>query len=349
MKELPFLFLFATGSVISAQTANEATLTFVVEDEINELDIDLDVSLIGASNATSKVTGTMKVRVNIDPATATTNELTILSAEAAASDVELSRRNFFTGRYDLDAQDITFTVTTPEEPGVVDPATGEFDASQYEASTTGGTVSGTASSPLSGDIEVPEVSLVDPPFTGSAEGTGTITVTPGRIEGRRLYFDLQVDLPVGFAEQVPVPDAPIEINVDFALSGQLQATGETFLEYPEYPAWAGTSGLTPGSENAGDLVPAIPNYFFYVLGFDGDSAPAELFEFGPDGIVLQAVSDIALDDFEIQWSDDLVEWRQVPASAMQSGQSRYQFGDPLAEAPTLIAPETKKYLRLVRP
>jgi hypothetical protein len=331
----------------SAQTANEATLTFVVADEINQIDIDLDVSLIGASNATSVVTGTMEVRVNIDPATATTDELTILSAEAAASDVELSRRNFLTGRYDLTARDITFSVSTPNEPGEVDPVAGTFDASQYEASTTGGTVSGTASNPLLGALDVPEVSLADPPFTGSAEGTGSITITPGRIEGRRLYFDLQVDLPVGFADTAPIPDLPVEVN--FALAGELQATGETFLEFPDYPAWAGAQELLPDSENEGNLDPSVPNYFFYVLGFDDASAPAKLFEFGPDGITLQTGSAIALDEFEIQWSDDLASWTPVPTEAMQSGQSRFQFGDSLAEPPTLARSTTRKYLRLARP
>ena len=341
------ILLFGLASQLPGQSPNEATLTFVVGEEANEIDIDLDISLIGASSATSVVAGTMDIKVNIAPGTATTDEFTILSADASASDVELSRRRPLIGRYDLKAEDLTFTVQTTEAPGEVDPITGEFDASQHEATTTSGSVSGSASA-LGNQIDIPTTSLTDPPFSGSVEGTGTITVTPGRIEGRRLYFDLAVTLPIGLSETVPIPDAPIDVEVDFALGGELQASGETFLEYPDYPSWAANLSLPATSQDEHDLRPAIPNYFFYALGFDGESPPTELFTFGPTEITLKVGSDVALDSFEIEWSDDLENWTRVPAAAITSGSSVFSFGDSFDGGPAISLSGAKKYFRLAR-
>lgn len=343
------LFLPGLTPLLWAQSPNEATLTFVDEPGKNEIGIDLDVSLIGESDAVSTVTGTMEVRVNISPVTETTSEFTILSAEAAASDVNLSARRIFVGNYNLDAEGITFDLSTPEAPGVVDPETGEFDASQFEATTTGGTVGGTATTIATGEVEIPEVALDDPPFTGTVEETGTLIVTPGRVEGRRFYYDLTVRLPVGFGETVPIPDLPINVDVEFTLGGELEATGETYLEFPDYQGWALESGLEPGSEDDADLHGSTPNYFFYALGFEAENAPADLFSFGPGGALLLTDGEIALDDFEIQWSDDLITWTRVPESGMVSGESRYTFRDSFMDPPTVSMTAGKKYLRLVRP
>lgn len=344
-----FLAIPCLATLLCAQNPNEATLTFVTQPGKNEIDIDLDVSLIGSSSDTSTVTGTMQVLVNISPITGLTDELTILSADAATSDVNLSGRRFLVGSYNLDAENITFDINTPEAPGEVDPTTGEFDASQHQVTTTGGTVGGSANTLATGDLTVPDIPLDDPPFTGTVNETGTLTVTPGRVEGRRYYYDLTLRLPVGFSETVSIPDLPITIDVAFALGGELEATGETFLEFPDYQDWAEVSGLAPNSEDNTDIHGSAPNYFFYALGFTAQNAPTDLFSFGSEGAVLQTGSIVALDDLEIQWSDDLITWTRVPANAMVSGESQFGFRDSLANAPTVDMTAGKKYLRLARP
>jgi hypothetical protein len=64
---------------------------------------------------------------------------------------------------------------------------------------------------------------------------------------------------------------------------------------------------------------------------------------------LQTSGEIALDDLEIQWSDDLINWERVPGASMIRGSSELTFGDAIADGPTVALSETKRYLRLVRP
>lgn len=345
---LPLLY-FGLGSLLAGQSPNEATLTFVDREDANQIEIKLNVSNFGASEDTTTVSGTMEVRVNLSAATATTDEFTILSAEARGSDLELAARSGLFARYDLTGEDLALTITTPDPPGVVDPATGEFDAAQYEVTTTGGSIRGTADSLLTEPQDV-DFDLSSDPFSGSAEGTGTITVTPGHLEGRRLYFDLHVRLPVEFSDIIPVPDSPLPLDAEFSLVGNLEATGETFLEFPDYSQWAQASRLGAESQNALDLNPSVPNFFYYALGFERPTAPANLFQFSAGRATLKIGEEIALDDLEIQWSDDLATWERVPQSEMIAGSSLLAFGDPLAPPPAIdLADSNKKYLRLARP
>ena len=66
--------------LINAQTPNRATLTLVQERGFNEFDMDLDVQLIGESDDTSRLTGSVQVEVNIIPGIPSTDQLTILNA-----------------------------------------------------------------------------------------------------------------------------------------------------------------------------------------------------------------------------------------------------------------------------
>lgn len=348
MKTSCLLWLAALASTLRAQNPNEAVLTFVNDPVSNKIDIDLDVSSFGASSAISTLSGTMTVRVNIDPGTGTSDELTILSADAGASDVTLSARNSFISRYDFETKNLRFTLTTPDPPGAVDPETGDFDASQYQATTTQGTVEGTADTFATDPQEV-FFDLGTEPFSGSGGGTGNLSVTPGRIEGRRLYYDLTVTLPISIAETIEVPDAPIEITADFSFEGTAVAAGETYLEFPDYADWATGQGLAVESQDESNLWSETPNYFYFVLGFERGSAPSRLFVPVPGGFSLRTASSVALGDLEIQWSDDLVTWTRVPQNEMLAGQSVMTFGDSLSEPPVVSLSASRKYLRLATP
>lgn len=347
MKARIFLISLCSGPLLLAQNSNEVVLQLIEQPGVNEVDIDLDVSGIGASDGTATLTGIINARVNISPVTGKTDELTILSANAQSSDVVLEAGNFL-ANYEINATGIAFTLTTIKPPGIVDPDTGEFDASQYQATTTQGMVAGDATTIFTGSQNV-SFNLGEDPFSGQGEGTGTIVVTPGRVEGRRFYYDLDVSLPVGLSDTAVIPDLPIEITTDFAFEGTIRAAGETFVEFPDYVQWANDQALSTESENDFDLQADTPNYFFYALGFDHDSAPANLFELVPGGIQLQTSGEIALDDLEIQWSDDLINWERVPGASMIRGSSELTFGDAIADGPTVALSETKRYLRLVRP
>lgn len=347
MRIFPLTLLATWPLLLPGQTANRSTLTLVEENGFNVVDIDLDVTTLGDSNDDSTLSGTLEVEVNILPGTtATTSEFTILSADVTGTAINLTRRQLIFTIYSFTSTELGFTVNTIAPPGIVDPTTGEFDASQHQVTTTRGVINGSAAG-----TALPEpFDFGTDPFSGPGQGTGTLTVTPGRIEGRKHYFDLSVELPTNLDQTIEIEEGvPTPITVNIAIDGTIKAVGETFIDVPDYATWATDLGLAPDSQEETDLRPTVPNYLFFALGFDQASAPQEIFQFDSEGITLQTGGQFGLGSVQIEWSDDLESWEPVPQSAMTIGSSRLNFGDSLSESPIVKMEDAKKYLRLVRP
>jgi hypothetical protein len=343
MRASLIVFLCTIPVATFGQVANRAVLTLVDEAGFNEVDIGLDVSGIGSSNDTSDLSGTIEVQLNISPATVTSNEMTILSADVSGTDVTLDASlPFGLASYSFESKDLGFTAFTPEAPGIVDPLTGEFDASQHELTVNRGTLKGEASTLLTGDLDVPDFDFATDNFIGNGEGTGTVSISSGRIEGRKLYFNVTLEFPAVIEQAIE--DLPVDADVK--IEGTLKATGETFIEYPDYADWASEVGVGASSQFEFDLSPNTPNEILFSLGFDETNFPEQLFDFTSAGATLKNGQDIALGDVEIQWSNDLITWTRVPLASMTSGSSVISFGDPLTEA-TVVGPNgTRKYLRV---
>lgn len=344
MRKFLVSFLGSMPFLLSAQTANQAVLTLVDENNFNKVKIDLDVSGIGSSDDTSELSGTIEVQLNIFPSSNTTDELTIISADVSGTDVTLESGGFL-ANYSFESKNLGFTAFTPEAPGIVDPLNGEFDASQHELTVNRGTLKGDAYTLLTGDIEVPDFNFATDNFVGNGEGIGTVTITPGRIEDRKLFFNVTLQFPA-LIEQ-PIEDLPVDAGVK--IEGTLKAIGETFIEFPDYADWASEAGIDSDSQNAFDLSPENPNAILFALGFEAGNLPGQLFEITPAGIALQVGQDIALDQVELQWSNDLTNWVRIPQTSMVTGSSVINFGDPLDEAPTVKMDRDWKYLRVVSP
>ncbi|MFT6864566.1 MAG: hypothetical protein ACJAVK_003134 [Akkermansiaceae bacterium] len=343
--KLPVLLLLASCPVfLPGQSVNQATLTLVEEAGFNEVEIELDISNFGDSDDTSVLSGTLEVQVNISPIVATTDQLTILSADVSGSDIELKSRTFISS-YEFTGTNLGFTATTIIPPGIVDPATGGFEANQHAVSTTRGLLRGEADTLITEPIDV-DFDFSNEPFSGPGVGMGTITVTTGRIEGRRRYFDLTVELPISLDQTIDQEGLPV--SADVTIAGTIKATGETFVDLPDYQTWASDLGLAADSENEADLQPDTPNYLLFALGFDQATAPREIFDFGPEGATLKVGGSLGLGGLEIEWSDDLVNWVRVPQSSMANGRSQINLGDSLSVSPTVKMETTKKYLRVIK-
>ena len=330
--------------LINAQTPNRATLTLVQERGFNEFDMDLDVQLIGESDDTSRLTGSVQVEVNIIPGIPTTDQLTILNANVRGSDVDLSSGGFF-ANYSFTSKGLRFSLRSILDPGVVDPETGEFDASQYEITADRGVLEGSAYTLLTGGQEI-DFNFADEPFSGVGGGTGKITVTPSRTVGSRVYFNLAVELPLSLDQAIDTEQSPVAADVK--IDGIMKAVGETFIEVADYASWAAQQGFPSQSENAFQLWPSASNYHYFALGFSKDSAPDQLFDFSQAGATLKTAGEFALGSLEIQWSEDLKTWSQVPAIAMASGRSAITYLDSLAEPSIVKMDQAKRYLRIIR-
>lgn len=330
--------------LLNAQNPNRATLTLVQERGFNEFDMDLDVQLIGGSDDTSRLTGSMQVEVNIIPGISGTDQLTILNANVRGSDVDLSSGGFF-ANYSFTSKGLGFSLRSISEPGIVDPESGEFDASQYEITADRGVLEGSAYTLLTGGQEL-DFNFADEPFSGVGSGAGQITVTPSRTVGSRVYFNLSVELPLSLDQAIDTEQSPVAADVK--IDGIMKAVGETFIEVADYASWAAQQGFPSQSEDAFQLWPSASNYHYFALGFSRASAPDQLFDFSQAGATLKTAGEFALGSLEIQWSEDLKTWSRVPAIAMANGRSAITYLDSLADPPIVKMDRAKRYLRIIR-
>ena len=330
------------------QVSREMTLNLVEEAGFNEITIDLRTD-IGNARDVSAVSGTMVARVNLFPESRVlrTDEFTVLSADIAGSDITLAGGNFLAA-YDFTGVGLGFSAMTTTPPGRVDLESGEFEASQHEVTMNEGRLSGRAGSIITGFEEV-DFDFSEEGFTGQGKGRGTVTIVRGRIEGRRVFFQVSIELPAEIDQEIQLEDAPITASI--RAEGHVKARGETFIEVPDFASWAEREGVLLGRDSAGreggfDMAPASPNFILFALGFDRESVPEQLFRFSPRGVTLEVGAGLAAGDFEIQWSDDLSGWERVPETAMLNGQSAFRFGDSLSEEITVRAEERRKFLRV---
>jgi len=310
---LPTLPLFS-------QSENRATLTLVKEAGYNEMEIDLDIDLLGASNDTSFLSGTIEVTLNIHPENHQTDELTLDAAEVSASDFRLNKPGFFTN-YNFEAKGLKMAADTVNPPGVVDPATGDFDASQYRLSITEGVLSGSAYTLATGSIEIdPPVDFSSLPIEGVGTGSGTVVVTPTTRTGNRQNYNVVLVIPVTLSQTLEnIQDTGFSATTD--LAGTIKAVGTTYVDLLDYPSWAEVQGLAENTQNESGLNPEISNYLLFSLGFDRDNTPNQLWERRTTGFSLKVGPGRIGNDLIIQWSADGLNWERVPQEAMISGSS----------------------------
>ena len=338
------VLLFCIPLLLSAQNPNRATLSLVQERGFNEFDMDLDVQLIGGSDDTSRLTGSIQVEVNIIPGISSTDQLTILDANVRGTDVDLSSGNFL-ANYSFTSKGLGFSLRSVSEPGIVDPETGEFYASQYEVTADRGVLDGSAYTLLTGGQEI-DFNFADQPFSGIGGGFGKITVTPSRTVGSRVYFNLAVELPLSLEQAIDTEESPVAADVK--IDGIMKAVGETFIEVADYARWAAQQGFPSQSEDEFQLWPSASNYHYFALGFSRATAPDQLFDFSQAGATLKTAAEFAFGSLEIQWSEDLKTWSRVPAEAMASGRSAITTLDSLTDPPIVKMDRAKRYLRIIR-
>ena len=311
-----------------SQEANTAVLTLVDEATFNKMKIDLKV-LLGNSTATSTLTGTIDVRLNIDLATGKTDELTILSADVAGSNVTLAASGFL-GRYTINSNGLKLDATTFDPPGEVTPATGEFDSSQHRFTINEGTLAGTATIYLAPPPTDVNYDFSEEPFEGAGTGTGTVILTPTQISDGKQFYEVTAIMPIAINQLIEDVGGTGQ-SADTTLTGTLKAVGTTFVELPyTYETWAAEQSLAIDSQNELSLSSNIPNFHLFALGFDGGNTPEQVITYSPIGMVVNTGGDgLVRGDLEIQWSDDMETWTRVPDEEMVGGSSLINEGTDL--------------------
>lgn len=310
MRLPPFLMLLASlhAGAIPAST----TLELVNEPGFNR--VRIAISAQGAnSNDTTILTGTMTADFNVDPQAHTTTEMTIRDGRASGTDMRfIGRVLFVVVAYDINLRNLSGTIATTNPPGVVDPQTGNFDASQHELILDQGQISGTAlGDPVNAEF-TPENPVGSP-----GSGTGSVTLTPTATDATHQHYQVTVTLPVAIDQARDIDGIAVTITG----SGTLKAAGTLSVPKSEFIAWS----ITEGIENATfeDATPndILPSGLRWAMGLNATEnalpfLPKPLLTGGPAFTLTPRDSRAPV---WIEESIDLNQWLPVPEERVAGG------------------------------
>lgn len=340
---LPALALLLPPAAFS-QEENTAVLTLVDEAGFNAMTVNLGTAL-GDSSDTSDLTGTINVRLNINPDTHQTSELTLVSADVSGSDITLAAGNALSN-YSFTSEGIKLNGSTPNPPAAVTPATGEFDASQYLFTVDEGTLAGNIFILFVLDEDT-SFDFSETPITGAGTGIGVVTLTPTTRTETRQNYDVVAIIPVSLMQSIDDIGGTGQ-SADTEFTGTVKAVGSTFVELLDYPTWAIAQGLPEDTPEKFDLSTGIPNYLLYSLGFDSTSAPDQLLRHTPAGVSLNIGPETIQDDLIIQWSEDFETWDRIPDANMVEGSSLIQKRSNPGSVIAGFGGATKRYYRVIK-
>lgn len=255
---------------LAIEPLNHGTLTLVDEPGFNQLDVGLTVQDAGSASDTSTITGTVDVRLAIDPATARSPELTFLGGSLQGTPIRLRITRFiFITIVDVSSSTLGGTVLTTAPPGLSDPITGLGDAAQHEFQINQGTVTGTAQNPLTNERTDINMDFSAAPVAGEGSGNTTLTLIPAGTTPTRSLFDVVVTYPVDLTSPV---ENDLGVTATLTATGTIKAAGQISAPLP-YPDWAVAQGI-PGAPPEGDANrDGIQNGIVWALGLSHADDP----------------------------------------------------------------------------
>lgn len=300
------------------------TLTLVNETGFNQLsvnvnpqlDIGLPISLASSSSAT--LTGSVIADFQIDPNAGTSSELTLRQGRVNGTRLTFSREVFLVGNvYNIVIDQISAAIDTPSPPGIIDPTTGNFDASQYAFTLDQGTVTGAVRIPGQPALSVDEAFTPDSPVTGNGSGTGTLTLLPTTSPQPELFraFIATIILPVNLNDTFETGGNSISVTA----SGTIKASGTVQVPSSEYLAWALAEGITDTDGQADANGDGVPNAITWALGLGAfDDARNFVLKTANGAYEIQLPPTGTIAPITIQGSDLSSPWTPVSATRISS-------------------------------
>jgi hypothetical protein len=301
------LFLAAASSLPAIPVGT--TLVLTSEPAYNVLTVTLDpvVGFDLSSTDSSRMTGSIQVLLDIDPATATTPILTMVEGRTHGTNLRF-RNGFF---YDMTFRGASAFIRTPVAPGIVTPATGLFAANQYRFDIDQGVLSGTAlGNPVSRTF-TPEA-----PSAGLGTGSGSILLTSLGDSGLFRNFDVMVTIPVSNGDSFLSDTITVNVNA----TGTLRALGTVQVPRTAYIDWSIRQNQPGAPFLADPESDGIPHGLLWALGLSVTDDPRpNLLRPDPDlrGAFLFTLPDAgSAAPILIESSTDLTHWSPVPSASL---------------------------------
>ncbi|BCU77726.1 hypothetical protein llg_24410 [Luteolibacter sp. LG18] len=307
------------------------TLTLVNQTGFNKLTVTFDPGL--ASTSTSTLTGTLPITLDADPATGRVSALTIVNGRISGTTL-----TFHTFLYNLTITGLGAAVTTPTPPGVVTPATGQFDATQYQTAIDQGSMTGTVfGSPVDWTFTPQE------PAIGSGTGTGTIALTNGVDSGIYRNFTATLTLPVSVDDTTVTDSGTVRITS----TGTIKATGTVQIPKTSYLAWTVAQGAAGAS--FATVSNRLPNGLRWALGIGMTADPLLYLPKSragvPQGFSLPFPATGTGGPVTVLVSTGLGTWTTLPASRLSTGVNPIPAGT-VGEVTVSPGTAAKEFIRL---
>lgn len=247
------------------------TLTLVNETGFNRLNVTVNPQVSGLSLPSSSstiLTGNVIADLQIDPSAGTSSELTLREGRVNGTKLTFKRdiRIIFTtvNVYNIVIDNISAAIETPAPPGLVDPATGSFDAAQYAFTLDQGTVTGTATIPGQDPLTINEAFTPEAPVTGNGSGFGTLSLDPIPSAQPELYRDFLATIifPINLDDTFETGGTIISVTA----TGTIKATGTVQVPKSEYLAWTIDQGITGADGQTDANHDGVPNAIAWALG-----------------------------------------------------------------------------------
>lgn len=257
-----------------------ATLNVVEEDGFNQIELDLNPPLLAASSDSTTLSGTVQVKLEIDPENDQVSEITVIDADLEGTAIELSAGNAG-ANYSFESEGLGATLHTPNPPGIVDPATGEFDASEHELTVNQGQMSGQIFILFVAN-ETVDFDFASMPFGGAGAGTGTVELTPKSSTATTKTYDVAVVINIEIADNVAAGGFEIPIGA----AGMMKAAGTVTVPLEPadpYTVWADVNGIADAPFEGDENGDGTPNGLQWALGLNADDSPKD-FQLRPIGL-----------------------------------------------------------------
>jgi hypothetical protein len=231
----PLGFLCALLSPLTAAEVS-GPLTLVNQTGFNRFTVRIGAAgVFDTENPTA--TGTMNVKLNVNPSTGKVSQLSFEGGNVALSNMNFSIGLFFvpSAYVNLITTGVSGQPSTPNPPAPVTTSTGEFDAALHEFTINQGAITGVAlGTPLNENFSTT-------PVTGPGQGTGTITLTevPGLATATTRTWTTVVVLPLDFTDTQDLDGTQVTVDV----SGTLKASGNLVIPKTNYLAWVAQYSL----------------------------------------------------------------------------------------------------------
>lgn len=195
--------------------------------------INVVVNAPGAVDTdTTTLTGNITVELNIDPDTDTVNEVTVVSGDITGTQMEFSGGNFLFSYSVESSPTIGCDIVTTSPPGAVDPATGNFDASEHPFQLNEGTLTGETrvlftATPVA-------VDFATDPFGSTNSGTGNIQLSLLSSDAVSKTYSVVMIYPIDTTTPLDAGGTAIDVDID----GTVKALGTVTVPLlTEFELW----------------------------------------------------------------------------------------------------------------